>query len=505
MSLENKKQMTVGVALSYVAIAAELLTGLLYTPIVLRLLGQSQYGIYSLVMSFAGYLTIFNAGANAAYIKFYVQAKETDKSKVDGLNGLFLMLFVVLAVVGVSAGLVIAQFSPQLFGDKILPQEYALLRKSFVLLSALIGATVLNSCFNSMVIANERFIFGKTVNCLTIMAAPIITAPLLFSGYDCTVIISVKLIITIVSLIANIVFCFKFLHVRYKLERYSRELIQSVAWFMGIILLNSVTDQLNWQVDKLILARTHGTAQISIYSVGATFNSIYMQLGMAVSGIFIAQVNRLVSRKAKKDLDDLFVRTSRLNMYITCLVMLGFTFFGKAFVFCWAGEEYANSFIVGWLLMFPLTLTMALGLQIEIGRAKNLHYIQIRINTVLCILNMLVSIPLAMKWGALGSALGTFLTEVLICFVVQPIYIWKVLKMDMHRTILELLKILPAMIIPIVLGIFLNYFDVIKPDYKSIGVLVGGYVIVYAASVWLLAMNQEEKNMIKTMIVRKRK
>ena len=120
MSIDRKKQMTLGVVLSYITIAVELLTGLFYTPLVLRLLGQSQYGIYSLVISFTGYLTIFNAGANAAYIRFYVQAKETDKTKVDGLNGLFLVIFSALAVIGVSAGLLISRFSPQLFGDKIL-------------------------------------------------------------------------------------------------------------------------------------------------------------------------------------------------------------------------------------------------------------------------------------------------------------------------------------------------------------------------------------------------
>ena len=107
MNLESKKQKTVGIVLSYVAIAAELLSGLLYTPLVLRLLGQSQYGIYSLVMSFTGYLTIFNAGANAAYIRFYVLKNETDKSKVDGLNSLFFAVFTVLAVVGVGVGLMI--------------------------------------------------------------------------------------------------------------------------------------------------------------------------------------------------------------------------------------------------------------------------------------------------------------------------------------------------------------------------------------------------------------
>ena len=184
--------------------------------------------------------------------------------------------------------------------------------------------------------------------------------------------------------------------------------------------------------------------------------------------------------------------------------MLGFTFFGKAFVLRWAGQEYSDSFIVGWLLMMPLTLTMTLGLQGEIARAKNLHHIQIKINIVLCILNFLVSIPLAMKWGALGSAFGTFITEVLICFIVQPIFIWKVLKMDMRRAFFELLKILPAMIIPIIVGILLNVFNLIKPDYKYICLFVVVYTVIYAASVWFIAMNSDEKAMIKKLVFRKR-
>lgn len=503
MDSERKKQMALGAVLSYVTIAAELVTGLFYTPIVLRLLGQSQYGIYSLVMSFIGYLTIFNAGANAAYIRFYVQTKERDRGRVDGLNGLFLVIFTVLAVLGTGAGLAIAHFSPQLFGSKMLPQEYELAQRSFVLLSALIGVTVINSCFNSIVIANEKFIFGKAVNCITIIAAPLITAPLLYMGYDCAAIIAVKLTVTTVMLLANLVFCFKVLHVHYRLEHYGRELLGPIFWFMGVLLLNSITDQLNWQVDKLILARTQGTAQISIYSVGGTFNNVYMQLGMAVSGVFIAHVNRLVSRNEQRQLDDLFVRTSRLNMYITCLLMSGFTFFGRAFVIRWAGMEYADSFLVGWLLMLPMTMTMTVGLQMEIGRAKGLNHIQIGINSILCVLNALVSIPLAMKWGARGSALGTFCTGVLISFVVQPLYIWKILKMDMRRLFFELLSILPAFIAPAIAGVLFNLLGLVKPDYAVIVLLAVIYTAIYGASVWFIAMNSSEKAMVKKLVFRK--
>lgn len=40
-----------GVILSYLSQAIQILSGLVYTPIMLRILGQSEYGLYQLVYS----------------------------------------------------------------------------------------------------------------------------------------------------------------------------------------------------------------------------------------------------------------------------------------------------------------------------------------------------------------------------------------------------------------------------------------------------------------------
>lgn len=496
--------MAAGVILAYTMVATELLVGLLYTPLVLHYLGQSQYGIYSLVISFTGYLTIFDAGVSAAYVRFYVQTKETEPERANGLNGLFLTIFIILAVIGVCAGLTITRFVPQLFGDKILPEEYQLVRQCFRLLTALTGVTVVNSCFNSMVVANERFIFGKSLNCILTIIAPIATVPLLLNGFACSAILAVRLAVSAAGLAVNIWYCIIILKTKFVFERQSRRFIRLLCSFTGILFLASVSEQINWQIDKFILARTHGTAQISVYSVGTTFNTVYTQIGSAVSGVFIAQVNRLVSRDDHTGLNDLFVRTSRINMYVCCFIMLGYTFFGKVFITRWAGAGYADSFLVGWLLMMPLTLSMTLGLRSAIGQAKNLHHILIRINIILCILNLLISIPLAMKWGALGSAFGTFLSEALIRCVVLPLYTWKTLKMDMRRTFFSLATILPSFLIPVALGVAMNYFHLVKSSYPSIAVYAVIFTVVYVASIWLFAMNREEKDLVRKIIKHKR-
>ena len=47
-----------GVILSYISYGVYMLSAFLYTPIMLRLLGQSEYGLYQLVNSVVSYLGV---------------------------------------------------------------------------------------------------------------------------------------------------------------------------------------------------------------------------------------------------------------------------------------------------------------------------------------------------------------------------------------------------------------------------------------------------------------
>lgn len=51
-------QRKAGVILSYAGELVKILVSLVYTPIMLRLLGQSEYGLYQLVYSVVSYLSL---------------------------------------------------------------------------------------------------------------------------------------------------------------------------------------------------------------------------------------------------------------------------------------------------------------------------------------------------------------------------------------------------------------------------------------------------------------
>ena len=64
-------QLKAGVILSYTTQLIQILTGLIYTPVMLRLLGQSEYGLYQLVQSVVSYLGLLSFGFSAGYMRFY--------------------------------------------------------------------------------------------------------------------------------------------------------------------------------------------------------------------------------------------------------------------------------------------------------------------------------------------------------------------------------------------------------------------------------------------------
>jgi len=75
---------------------------LAYTPIMLRLLGQRQYGLYNLVASVVSYLGILNFGFISAYMRYYSRYKVKDEQEnIARLNGMFVIIFTVFGRVEV--------------------------------------------------------------------------------------------------------------------------------------------------------------------------------------------------------------------------------------------------------------------------------------------------------------------------------------------------------------------------------------------------------------------
>ena len=139
----KRNQLGAGVILSYFSQGLQSLVTLFYTPIMLRLLGQSEYGLYQLVYSVVSYLTLFTFGFSSAYIKFYAQAKVEDDpdSALKKVNGMFLTVFSVLGLLVLVLGIVLVIKTDVVLGKKLTSDEQETCR---VLMAILVANCVIH-------------------------------------------------------------------------------------------------------------------------------------------------------------------------------------------------------------------------------------------------------------------------------------------------------------------------------------------------------------------------
>ena len=95
--MNKSTQRKSGVILSYVSIIASTLVQLLYTPFLTKMLGQSEYGLYSLIASIIGYLTVLDLGFGNAIIVYTAKYRANNEyEKEKKMQGMFKVIFCIL-------------------------------------------------------------------------------------------------------------------------------------------------------------------------------------------------------------------------------------------------------------------------------------------------------------------------------------------------------------------------------------------------------------------------
>jgi O-antigen/teichoic acid export membrane protein len=87
MLKKNLNQRKAGAFLSYIQIVLTTVIQVIYTPFLIRMLGQSEYGLYSLIASIIGYLTILDLGFGNAIIVYTAKYKATSNIEIILITG----------------------------------------------------------------------------------------------------------------------------------------------------------------------------------------------------------------------------------------------------------------------------------------------------------------------------------------------------------------------------------------------------------------------------------
>jgi len=248
--------------------------------------------------------------------------------------------------------------------------------------------------------------------------------------------------------------------------------------------------------------REMGISTVAVYGLAAQLNTYYISLSTTISSVFIPRINRMVASEINDDeLTNLFTRIGRIQFIILSLICSGIIFFGKPFIRMWGGVDYVEAYPIALLLIVPVTIPLIQNLGIEIQKAKNMHKFRSWVYLFIALGNIFLSIPLTKMYGGIGAALGTAISLIIGNVIIMNWYYHSRVGLDMKYFWSQILKFIPSFLLPIIVGVFMALFIDL---YHFIPFLICGviYVIVFCVSMWFMAMNQYEKNLIGKPIIK---
>lgn len=487
-----------GALFAYLSIGLSFLVSVVYTPIMLRLLGQSEYGLYNLVLSVVDYLSVLNFGLAASYVRFYSRCRaDNDEVGLARLNGMFLSVLGLIAAIALVLGIILALNIVDVMNGKLLPEEEGKAKILTLLLAFNLALSFPAGLTNAYATVHECFVFLRIVQILRHVVSPLLVIPVLLMGFASVGLAVVTVGVNCTAELVIACYSLKRLKMRFDFSHFERRLLFEIGLFSFYVGLNAITNQINWNVGKYLVGIFYNTAAVAIYALGSQVGRYYQTFSVAVSAVFIPHVNRIVAASDDNaELTRIFAKIGRVQFYVMAMICLGFIFFGRPFVHFWAGPQYTDAHVIVLLIIIPGTVPLIQNLGVAIQRAKNMHKFRSLLYVGMAMVNLAISIPLCRAYGCIGAAMGTALALVVANGLVMNWYYHARVGLDMFFFWREILRIVPGFIAPAAAGLALNHFTNLYalPEFLLSLAL---FSAIYCASVYVFSFNDYEKSLVR--------
>lgn len=434
-----------GVIVSYVYSIVQIAVQLVYVPLLLSGIGQSEYGVYQFVGSILAYLTVINTVLASGITKFYSRAViEGDEIKMENTLAVAKRLHWCISAIAVVVIAMVGFIVINAYQCSFTHPQLHEMSLMFVVLAIDMVVTMNNTINIAVITARERFVFLKVSQLIAVLMQPaIVLVGMRF--------MPTALMVAVCTLFANMVcaavqrvFAQSVLKTKYTFHYFDKSLVKEMIAFSGAVILVAFSDQVFWKSGQLILGFFYGPEVIAVFAIGAQIYSVYMVVGTTVSTVFLPRVTEIHLKDANPivGFTDLFIRVGRISLYVSLFILWAFVIFGKEFIALWAGDGFIDAYWIALVVMVPYTVDIIQNLGLTILQVVNRYQFRGYMNAVISGANVALSIVLVQQFGILGAAVSTAGSILLgNCFIMN-IYYSRVVGIDIQAFWKSIIRIL---------------------------------------------------------------
>jgi O-antigen/teichoic acid export membrane protein/glycosyltransferase involved in cell wall biosynthesis len=458
--MSSPRTLVWNISSNWAGYAVQIAVAFFLTPFVVHSLGETRYGIWTLVVGVTGYYGLLDLGLSSGmtqYLTRYLAANDIDKLNRSASTG-FLALSGVGTFVFIGS-LIIAFSASSLF------QIQAASSSEVTWILAVTGTSVALQfvffTYSAVFTALQRFDLSNVIGISTRILSAVATIICLNAGYG---LVGLSLVVAGVSLIDYLIrwrVAVRLLPaMKISPKLVNRESLREVVSFSIWNFVSACSTRLISYTDALVIATFMPVAAVAPFAIAANLRTYFDEIFVRVGFVFYPVVTELDAQGDQAGLKKIYLVSTKFMFLGSILFGSIAMFSAQDFFRLWVGRSYAEP--AGYPSVASLFYLLVLGSMVAV--AQRIGY-QVLLGTrrvkLLALLfavegvcNLVISLALVRSYGLIGVALGTLIPAILFQGVLQPAFVCQSLQISLLTYCRQVL-LRPALVLGTLVPLFL--------------------------------------------------
>lgn len=487
-----------GIAISYIYTILNTVIGLFISAYIIRMMGQTEYGVYQTMTSFATYLTLFQFGTGSIMTRnISLCRKDGSETQLYKKNTSTIWTVAVIQAVIIAIISIVFYLMIDVIYQKSLTIGQIQYGKLLFLIVALkMILTFFIQVLNGIILGCEHYSMSTIVQLVFLLVRTgLVVALLLFKPFAIYLVI-LDAVLEIIMFIFTYCYCRKNLAASFSFKYFDKKIFMNALPLAMALFLQTIINMANGNVDKFVIGILMSPEAVSVYSIGMFIYTTFSSLTTIPISMYMPKVAAdMREGKQGAELTKSLIQPCRLIFLIGGLVLFGFIVIGRQFISIVYGSDYIEAWAIAVVIMIPMLINMSNGVLVNVLDIMNKRLSRSFFLLITTIGNIILTIWWIQTWGMLGAAVATGICTLIGQDLLLNIYYNKVIKIRILYLFKETFRgILPSLVLATVLG----FLSINWITNKYIQFIMGGivFVLVMAISMIVFGANSYEKQKI---------
>lgn len=469
--------------------------GIFLAPFILHRLGDEAFGLYVLVFSVTGYFGLLDFGISASLVRYV--ARYVARAEYENLNRYINTAFFTYCILGLLvliASAFGAAFVDSIF--RITPAFHKPAQILFLMVGAAIAVGFPMGIFGGILSGLQRF---PTLNVFGI-AGTLIRAALvvvvLTHGLGLLSVSLVTLGVRAVMPFVLAVLVFRAVPIRLSWKYFDRGSFKLMVNYSVPAFIISVGTRLFYDADEAITGMFVSASAVTYFAIGERLSRYGTGFTDVLADLFSPLSSHFDATQDTAGLQKVLVHGTRACAMTAFPFLVLLVVLGKPIIDVWMGARYvASSYPVLIALLIPFVLSRAEDptrrILYGMARHKPIAYVRVAEGVI----NIILSILLAHRYGIVGIALGTAIPMTFTALFFYPPYLCRILNVRLSHYIYHGFVLALVFCAPLTAVLILLRHAFPKPGYGTLAIQGGSGAAVYCSLLLWYFLTQDPLGM----------